>query len=456
MDFAPARELVRDLGLTASALPQISGPRPAPGLASPLAVTDGALASVAACLAAGAELAVARTGRYPAMDVTTAHVAAAVRAEAWLRDPAGRPLAGFAPLSRLWPAADGWVRTHANYPWHRRALLEALGVPDRDDDEGVVECVGRAISERSALDVEAGAYAAGGLAVAARTADEWRASDPGRHAGTGSVVTVEPLGAAKPLPGAARLPASGVRVLDLTRVIAGPVGTRMLGALGADVLRIDDPRRPELPLSAVDGVVGKASAALDLDTDGGLAALDDLLLRADVVVTGYRPGSLRRFGLDPDQLAARHPGTIVVTLSAWGTSGPWAGRRGFDSLVQVASGIGWASSTDGARPGRLPCQLLDHATGYLLAAGTLIALAHRARAGRASHVRLSLARTAAWLLDQGARDDLPGTAPADATAYRVPFGDGWSGISPPGSIDGVPLTWPHLPPRYAGAAPSWG
>ena len=231
-------------------------------------------------------------------------------------------------------------------------------------------------------------------------------------------------------------------MLDLTRVIAGPVGTRMLAALGAEVLRVNDPRRPELASQAVEGVIGKASTLLDASTEKGAETLHELLDRADVLITGYRPGALRAFGLEPDQLSTRHPGTVVVTLSAWGTTGPWATRRGFDSLVQIASGIGWAVSRDADRPGTLPCQLLDHATGYLIAAGALAALTRRARRGQASHVHLSLAHTAKWLIDQGPRDDpRPATSSeADIAAYRVPFGNGWTGIGPPGLIDGRALT----------------
>jgi crotonobetainyl-CoA:carnitine CoA-transferase CaiB-like acyl-CoA transferase len=221
------------------------------------------------------------------------------------------------------------------------------------------------------------------------------------------------------------------------------------------VLRIDDPHHPELPLHAVDGVIGKASAFLDAGTDSGRAVLHHLLDRADVLVTGYRPGALRRFGLDPGQVAERHPGTIVVTLSAWGTDGPWGSRRGFDSLVQIATGIGWATSVDGSRPGALPCQLLDHASGYLLAAGVLAALGRQARTGEATHVSVSLARTAQWLLEQGTVPAGPSAeydAAARADAYRTDLGNGWSGISPPGRIDGRGLDWPQLPPAYGQAS----
>ncbi|MFI2711262.1 CoA transferase [Micromonospora sp. NPDC018662] len=453
--------ILADLGLTGLAGPRLVGdPQPA-ALASPLAVAECAIASVAACLTVAADLASVRTGRRPDVALDTEHVAAAMRSEVWLRDADGRGIDGFAPLSRLWRAADGWVRTHANYPWHRAALLASLGVDDGRDDE-VQAQVADVIAVRPASEVERAAYAAGGLAVAARTRAHWEADSGYAPAGTSPLVHLAPLSRGPlpaPLAEPGRLPASGVKVLDLTRVIAGPVGTRMLGALGADVLRVDDPHRPELALHAVDGVIGKASTALDAGTTDGRRALHRLLDRADVLVTGYRPGALRRLGLDPDQVADRHPGTIVVTLSAWGTAGVWGTRRGFDSLVQIATGIGWATSPDGARPGALPCQLLDHATGYLIAAGALAALGRRARTGDATHVSVSLARTARWLLDQGvAPVGQSAGENADARgvdAYRTALGNGWSTIRPPGRLDGRSLGWPHLPPAYAEAPPDW-
>ncbi|MEV0153736.1 CoA transferase [Micromonospora sp. NPDC050686] len=450
--------VLADLGLMDIAGPRLAGdPQPAV-LASPLAVAECAIGSVAACLTAAADLASARTGRRPDIALDRAHVAAAMRSEVWLRDADGRGIDGFAPLSRLWRAADGWVRTHANYPWHRTALLASLGVNDGCDAE-VQAQLADAIVARPALEVERVVYAAGGLAVAARTQAQWQADGQSSAMGTSPLVGMVPLSRGSlPLAEPGQLPASGVKVLDLTRVIAGPVGTRMLGALGADVLRVDDPHRPELALHAVDGVIGKASTSLDASTENGRQALHRLLDQADVLVTGYRPGALRRLGLDPDQVADQHPGTIVVTLSAWGTAGTWGTRRGFDSLVQIATGIGWATSTDGIQPGALPCQLLDHATGYLIAAGALAALGRRARTGDATHVSVSLARTARWLLDQGimpARQSAGGDPKRHADTYRTALGNGWSAISPPGQLDGRPLSWPHLPPAYAQAPPDW-
>ncbi|NEA42700.1 hypothetical protein G3I42_26225, partial [Streptomyces sp. SID11385] len=194
------------------------------------------------------------------------------------------------------------------------------------------------------------------------------------------------------------LPLAGVRVLDLTRVLAGPVATRTLALLGADVLRIDPPGMPELADQQADTGLGKRSALLDLADCAGLRRFEELLAEADVVVTGYRPGALERFGLTPDGLAARRPGLVLAQVSAWGRSGPWGQRRGFDSLVQVATGIAAIEANREGRPGALPVQALDHGTGYLLAAGVLRALTEQTRTGGSRLVRLALARTAAWLL----------------------------------------------------------
>jgi len=238
--------VLADLGIANVGGPEMSGdPYPAV-LSSPLAVADCAISSVAACLVAAADLALAQTGRMPEMALATGHVAAAVRSEVWLRNPTVQPMSGFAPLSRLWPATDGWVRPHANYPWHRSALLGAFGVADGPDAQ-VEALLADAIAERPSLAVERLVYHAGGLAVAARTVDQWRAGDQGRAVAASSLTVTEPLSVGAPSwAGSGVLPASGLRVLDLTRVIAGPVGTRMLGALGAEVLRVDDPARPEL------------------------------------------------------------------------------------------------------------------------------------------------------------------------------------------------------------------
>ncbi len=294
-----------------------------------------------------------------------------------------------------------------------------------------------------------------------RSPDEWHAHPQGVVLDVLPLLESSRIGEAAPR---VRAPSSraldGVRVLDLTRVIAGPVCTRTLAAHGADVLRVDTPALPEIEEQAVDALVGKRSAFVDLRSPTGDAELEHLLDDADVVVTGYRPGALHQFGLAPATLAARHPGLVVVNLSAWGHEGPWAGRRGFDSLVQAASGIAVAEARGGDGPGVLPAQALDHTTGYLAAAAVLVGLHRQLREGDTWLVQCSLAQSAAWLLRQPLRA-LPAGEPSeedDAAPYLVDLprtGDVVTVVTPPGAIDGVPLAWPSPPAHFGASPPRW-
>ncbi|MGW1681898.1 CoA transferase [Saccharopolyspora sp. NPDC002376] len=397
-------------------------------LPSELPVEETAIACIgAALLAAG-----------PA-ELATEHAAASVRSEVHLRLDGRRPLDGFAPLSRFWRTSDGWVRTHANYPWHRDALLRTLGAAD----DVTVES---AISELPAREVESLVVAAGGIAAAVRSPEQWRAELPGQ------AVDAQPLVGSCRVDGAA--PRRGrFRVLDLTRTIAGPTCTRFLAALGADVLRIDPPHRPERP-GSYDSLLGKRSALLDARTPEGLARLHELLDEADVLVHGYRPGALERFGLGFDSLAERHPGLVVVSLSAWGNSGPWGERRGFDSIVQAATGIATVESTSDG-PGALPCQLLDHATGYLCAAAALDGLRRQSEQGDTWLRELSLARTAHWLLDQPRTEHPPLPVNVEPWLTSLDTPDGRiTAVTPPGRLNNHPLAWPFLHP-YGTADPTW-
>ncbi len=451
---------------------------------------------VGACALAAAELGALRAGlpQVPEVRVDDGAVATAFVSERHLLVD-GRAPQVFAPLSRFWRTADGWARTHANYPHHRVRLLRALGLPAATDDPLVVEA---ALRERSALEVEETVYAAGGLAVALRTPDQWAGHEQaaalsGRPLVERARLDSAPARVLPPLDGTPLLPAAGLRVLDLTRVISGPVATRTLALLGADVLRVDPPALREPADQHADTGFGKRSALLDLRTDR--AAFEELLASADVVVTGYRPGALDRLGLSPEALAERRPGLVVAQVSAWGACGPWGGRRGFDSLVQAATGIA-AIEGSPERPGVLPAQALDHGTGHLLAAGVLRALTEQAHEGGSRILRLALARTAAWLTGTGpagaadAADGRPGEAGAatGGGAGRVPPGaasagdagatlgeGGGAGPVPPGAAgagdaacvatarrglrdapDGARLTWPGAAGGNAGPGPRNG
>ncbi|WP_181312294.1 CoA transferase [Nocardioides campestrisoli] len=369
-----------------------------PWLAATLPVLDLATSSVEAVRRAS--VAAGATGRVVDAPLDPERVAGAFGSDK-LFQVHGRSFDGFAPLSGFFSCADGWVRTHANYPHHAARLLALL---DLGPDAGR-EAAAAALGERHGQELEDAAAAAGALVVRVRSEEEWRTSEPGRRAAEGPLVATRVREDARhaTLAGGAR-PLAGVRVLDLTRVLAGPVCTRTLALLGADVLRIDPPHLPEIEWQHLDTGQGKRSALLDLRHD--LAAAQELLDRADVLVTGYRPGAIEAFGLEVP------PGAAHARVNAWGDSSPWAARRGFDSLVQAASGIALVEGADD-RPGALPAQALDHATGYLLAAAIIDALAGRAADGLGRDVSASLARTAAWLLDA------PGRTP-DHPAPAVP------------------------------------
>lgn len=423
-----------------------------------LPVQDLARACVRECALAAVELGARRAGlaEAPAVLVDDGAVATAFLSERHLLIN-GRAPVTFAPLSRFWRTADGWVRTHANYPHHRARLLDALEVPE---DAAAVEA---ALAERSALDVEEAVYAAGGLAVALRSPEEWAAHPQAAEVAKRPLVErgrldTAPARTFAPIDTSPLLPAAGLRVLDLTRVLAGPVATRTLALLGADVLRLDAPWLPELPDQHADTGFGKRSARLDLAADRG--TFEDLLQAADVVVTGYRPGALDRFGLSAEALAERRPGVVVAQVSAWGAYGPWRERRGFDSLVQAATGIAVLEGS-AERPGALPTQALDHGTGYLLAAAVLRALTEQSYEGGSRFVRLALARTARWLtdgVDDPAAGDV-GSGPYDGPGPWLSETDSALGrlryALPPVSFEDGPTDWDRPPVPWGTDTAVW-
>ena len=397
-------------------------------LGGPLAVDDLAVGAVAAALLAAGELAVARTGCRPLVELSGEHVALSFVSERHLQAGGAPAGGGFAPLSRMVRCAGGgWARTHANYPHHAAALAGALGLDRSQDGEAGVGALEAAAARWDAVELEDAVVGAGGCAAALRSADVWREHPAGRACAGPLIAWDEGLrvpadrGLSSAAP--ASRPCDGVRVLDLTRVIAGPVAGRTLAALGADVLRVDPPDLPEIAVQHLDTGPGKRSAMLDL---ADIAHREALLAGADAIVIGYRPGALDRFGLAAEALTERHPHLVQVhlcaCLCAWGSIGPWANRRGFDSLVQVATGIAAECAVPDGAPGVLPAQALDHATGHLAAAVMLRGLTARAVGEAVAPVRLSLARRppSCWrsrVRQRGGRMR-PAPATPTATAWR--------------------------------------
>ncbi|WP_312171021.1 CoA transferase [Microbacterium sp.] len=390
--------MLSELGVPAED-PRVDPPAHAVPLPSRLATGDLAWASVRAVIAASG----CRT--LPDPD----RIALGYRSDAVLTVDGTRPDV-WSPLSGFWRSSDGWIRTHANYPHHARRLRDALRLPDSAGPDDMRAVIG----ERSSDEVVDAISRARGLAVVVGT--ENPALDRALQARPLLEVDGPALLDVRLSPAASdALPLAGIRVLDLTRVIAGPVCTRTLALLGADVLRIDPPTLPEPEWQHLDTGHGKRSTVLDARSSG----FRDLLDSADVVVLGYRPASLARLGLSAEALRERHPRLLIAELSAWGAEHP--DRAGFDSLVQAESGIAMIESPDGATPSALPAQALDHSAGYLLAAGITALLGRRAAENRGWSIRTSLRRIAAELLGMPRQSDPAPTSEIDTSPHTRSF-----------------------------------
>ncbi|WP_372968019.1 CoA transferase [Microbacterium sp.] len=410
-----------------------SPPHPVP-LPARLSVSDLAWASVrAAGLAAG-------IATPPDPD----RIAMAYRSDRVLTVDGASPDV-WSPFSGFWRSRDGWVRTHGNYPHHAARLLAGLDLSTESDAADVAAVIAGSTTSETVAAITA----TGGLAVPVRP--ESPPTDARLRAAP--LLEVIRAGGGDAAPPAARgqdhgsRPLDGIRVLDLTRVIAGPVCTRTLALLGADVLRVDPPHLAEPDWQHLDTGHGKRSILLD----ARIGRFQELLDRAEVVVLGYRPSSLATLGLSPEALAARHPGLVIAQLSAWGADEP--GRTGFDSLVQAESGIALIESPDGDRPGTLPAQALDHSAGYLLAAAITGVLRRRRREGGTWIIRTSLRRIAAELLGIPRASEPEPEQTMDLPAHTASFDvDGTTLITAAPALPGLAFAAPH---RWGSDQPEW-
>ncbi|MET7302727.1 CoA transferase [Embleya sp. NPDC005575] len=420
-------------------------------LSSALPVTALAQASIGVVALAARELGAARGTSFAAPVVLDSRAAATAMASDRHLRLAGRPLVSMHPLSRFHRSADGWVRLHGNYPHHRAAAFSALGV---DSVDAAID----ALARLTGTQIEELLAAHGALGFAVREPSEWAAHPQG--ASIAALPLLELTRTTVGDPWSLRrdpAPAAGVRILDLTRVLAGPTGTRTLAHLGADVLRVDSPHLPENPGEYWDNAFGKRSTLLDLRDRTDRARFDELLSRADVLITGYRTDAMAALGLDQNTLGARHPGLITAAFNAWGP-GPWINRRGFDSLVQGACGIARIEAGERPDPGALPTQALDRATGYLLAAAVLRALTLRLADHRGSRIDLALARTARWLTGAHAPDEPEVAEPYDPAPYLTTTDTAVGPLThalPPFELPGLPAAWADPPTPWGSDAPVW-
>jgi len=437
-------ELWRALGGEAAQTRGVSLSGPRHVLPSLYDVTGLSVGSIAAAALAVAELHGLRSGvTTPAVELGSEEAALAFRCELYLK-----PLGWTLPpiwdrVAGVYRTREGFIRLHTNYAHHREAVLRVL------ETDAERDAVAAAVAGWAGEDLEAAVVRAGGCAAAMRSPGEWRAHPQGVAVVQQPLVHRQASASGMGTPGWAAStpgdrPLSGIRVLDLTRVIAGPLATRWLAAYGAQVLRLDPPEFEEVGALVPETTVGKRRARLDLRTPSGRAVFERLLGDADVLVHGYRTDALARLGYDCERLRADYPELIVTQHNAYGFQGPWRDRRGFDSLVQMSCGIAARGmevyASEAPRP--LPAQALDHATGYLLAGTTCRALSERLLHGRVIYSRLSLARTAHALMSHGEVGGLDTPEPAAEVVARY-LEPADSGLGPlrrvrvPGRIEGV-------------------
>ncbi|MFJ4249111.1 CoA transferase [Pseudomonas sp. NPDC089741] len=422
-------------------------------LPSAFAVTDLACASIAAAAQAVSELIQQQTGHLPAIAVdrrlASFWFSSSLRPSGWQVPPLWDPIAGD------YATKDGWIRLHTNAPHHRAAAESVLGAcADRT-------VMAAKVAQWASTDLEQAVVEAKGCAAEMRSWAQWQ------HHPQGLAVNAEPLvhfldspdENAQPWQGSVERPLAGIKVLDLTRVLAGPTASRFLAGLGADVLRIDPPTWNE-PGVVPEMTLGKRCARLDLQDPEDRAVFENLLKQADILLHGYRADALEHLGFGAERRRQLAPGLIDVSLNAYGWSGPWQNRRGFDSLVQMSSGIAEAGQRwqQADKPTPLPVQGLDHATGYVMAASAIRLLTERLETGRGGAARLSLARTAKLLIECG-----PGTGEVlrdedeqdqDSFLEQTPWGSAHRLLAPI-KIRGTPLEW-ALPATDLGShRPQW-
>jgi crotonobetainyl-CoA:carnitine CoA-transferase CaiB-like acyl-CoA transferase len=420
-----------------------------PVLPTPFRIGAAGTATLAATGLAVADLWEMRTGRRQNVAVDLRHATASLRSGHYMKLGDGEVSTRRNSIMGVYPTKDGrWSYLHCNFPNHRAAALSVLGV--QEDREAVA----RTVLNWNAADLEEAIIAAKGAGGMVRTHDEWAQHPQAAAIAALPLLEIVRIGDSPPedLPAGNR-PLSGIRVLDLTRVLAGPTCARTLAEHGADVLKITGAHLPNLGYQEFDTGHGKLSAHLDLREQSDVDILRGLVREADVFSQGYRPGTLGGRGLSPEELAAIRPGLVYVSLCAFSHAGPWASRRGFDTVVQTVSGITsrQAEIVPGKTPGPqfYPVSAIDYCTGYLMAFGAMVALARRAREGGSWLVRISLAQVGKWIVDRG---EVPAAAARDASAeFASDELERWSMVSetPSGRLRHLkPVVQLHETPPY--------
>jgi crotonobetainyl-CoA:carnitine CoA-transferase CaiB-like acyl-CoA transferase len=457
------REILSDLwtssGGDPTALDTVTLTGEEPQLPSSFRVAAAAQVSVAAAGLAAAHIWKLRSGQSQNVVVDMRHAVVECRSERYLRVEGKSPPPTWDAIAGVYKTGDRrFVRLHTNFPHHRAAVCKVLNCKAERDE------VQAALMQWDAEKFETAAYAEGGVVAMMRSHDEWSASPHAQALAALPTITIEKIGEAAPKPWpAGDRPLAEVRVLDLSRVIAGPVAGRTLAVQGADVLLISGPDLPAIPWLTIDTGRGKLTSFVELKSEAGRGVFRDLLASADILSQGYRPRALAGLGFSPQDAATINPGIVYVSLSAYGHAGPWAERRGFDSLVQTSTGFnhaeGQAAGVEG--PKELPAQMLDHATGYLMAFGAMMAKARQSQEGGSWHVRVSLAQTGRWLWNLGRvtdgfkTEDLRGEA-IKPFIEEIPSGFGpLRAVSHSAALSKTPAFWARPAMPLGSHSPQW-
>ena len=457
------REILSDLwhlaGGEPSALQSVTLTGEESQLPSSFRVAAVAQTSIAASGLAAAHVWQLRSGEPQQVAVDMRHAVVECRSERYLRVDGKPPPPAWDPTAGIYRTRDArFVRLHTNFPHHRAAVCKVLNCePARD-------AIQAALMQWDGEAFETAAYAGGAVVALMRSREQWSALPQAQALAALPAFSIERIADAppRPWPGGDR-PLAGVRALDLSRVIAGPVAGRTLAAHGADVMLISGPDLPAIPWLTIDTGRGKLSSFIELKSQPGRQHLRELVAQADIFSQGYRPHAIAALGFSPDDVARLSPGIIYVSLSAYGHAGPWADRRGFDSLVQTTTGFnhaeGQAAGIDG--PKELPAQMLDHATGYLMAFATMMAKARQSREGGSWHVRVSLAQTSNWLWNLGRVADGLSTEDLKGEAVRPFIEDVQSGFGPLSAVSHAaklsktPAFWARPAAPLGSHRPQW-
>lgn len=411
MHLSILKNILSPLDITPGDLKHIDISGQDPILPSPFLIGEAGAAALSAVGYAAAELWKLRTGRLQQINIAVRDAAIAQRSANYLKVLDGKTEDLWSPFSGFYETKDQkFIQFHCNFPHHQQGVIDFLGCAA--DKSAVIE----AVKYWDSQTLEDQLNQRGLCASILRSPQEWAAHPQAQAIKDLPLLEIIKIGESQPikLPQGSKV-LSGIKILDLTRVLAGPTCGKTLAELGGSVLRISSPNLPFILPLVMDTGFGKYAAHLDLDQEQDKIKLLDLVKTGDVFLQAYRPGGLAGKGFGPEDLAKIKPGIIYVELSAYSHQGPWAHRHGYDSLVQTATGIAYEQtqffnqgSSQGynqAKPQHLPAQSLDYLTGYLAAFAVLEALKRRAQEGGSYLIRLSLAQTGHWFSNLGRVSD---------------------------------------------------